>query len=170
MDAWLNDIASETPSYRRSIVFRERFQERVFDASTDDSLSRSCLVVLRERYENPAWEYKPKRTDFSEEEQDFMDYFEKERYFMPTLLQTLGDRLMRQLETRVDITSDPDWNWYSSVETLLSLDSEKAVDYRIPYKGRFIPTSYYLLIQRRSHPFEGFVIIDNDLGEMPKTN
>lgn len=160
MDAWSSDKASGTASYRRSIVFRERFQERVFDASTDEILSNSCLIVLRERYENPAWGYKPQRDDFTEEEKEFVEYFQRERYFLPSLLQKMGDRILRQIDTRVDITSDPDWNWYSSVQNLLALPSEKAIDYRIPYKGRLIPTSYYLLTQRRSYPFEGFVILD----------
>jgi hypothetical protein len=160
----VNWSASETPQpqYDRSIVFRERFQEKIYDASTDQILSHSCLIVLRERYDNPAWNYKPSITNLTEDEKEFMEFFSKERYFLPHLLQQMGDRILRQIEASTNITDDPEWVWFSSLEHLLALPANKAVDYRIPYRGRLIPTSYFLLIQRRMRPFEGFVILDKN--------
>ena len=153
------DNALET--YPRSIIFQERYQERIFNAENDDVLAESCLVVLRERHDNPAWGYKPALKDISEEEQEFIDFLNTDYNFLPILMQKMAESIKRRIEARIDTTSDPDWTWYTSVENLLALPTKQATGYKIPYKGRYIPTSYYLLLQRRHHPHEGFVIVDN---------
>lgn len=148
-------------SYKRTIVFKERTQERILDASTDEILAFSCLNVLRDRYENPAWGYKPTYKDLTEEEAEFLEYIEHDYYLLPVLLQHLSMSIKKRIEARLDVSSDPDWTWYEAVQNLLALPPEQAVGYKIPYKGRYIPTSYYLLLQRRDHPYESFVIVDN---------
>lgn len=149
------------PKYSRSIIFQERHQERIFNASDDRCLSESCLILLRERYLNPIWGYRPEQKDITEEERDFLEFYKTDHYMLPALMLRAADGIKRRIESRLDVTSDPDWTWYSSVESLLELSPEVAVDYKIPYKGRLIPTSYFLLIQRRSNPNEGFVLVDS---------
>lgn len=148
------------PLYARSIIFQERNHERVFNASDDRILSESCLILLRERYLNPIWGYRPEQKGLTEEERDFLEFYRTDYYLLPALMVRVADGIKRRIEARLDVTSDPDWTWYSSVESLLKLPPEVAVDYKIPYKGRLIPTSYFLLIQRRSNPHEGFVLVD----------
>lgn len=146
---------------RHSIVFAEHNnKERVFPASTPQELSEACLIILRERYSNPIWGYKPKGPSLSEEEKDFMDFWEKDSYSLPALLYRQGIRIYNRLIENKEDETDPDWAWYSNVTQLLSLPPEVAVDYRVPYGGRLIPTSYYLLLKRRHYPNENFLIIE----------
>ena len=145
----------------RTVIFREQYQERIFDASDEELLSSACLLVLRERYTNPAWGYKPKRHLLSEEEQQFILFYEAEGQYLPILLKRYADRVLEQIQSRSADEDDPDWSWYHKVEELLSLPEEKATGYKFSYKGRLIPTSYYLLLQRQSHPNESISVVEN---------
>ncbi len=146
---------------RKVIIFSEPYdQERVLPAGTQEELAASCLLILRERYSNPIWGYKPSRFHATEEELDFMVYWENDSNQLPVLLQKQGQRIYERLKANLKDDDDPDWLWYRSVEELLALPSHIAKGYRIGYGGRIMPTAYYLLLKRREIPNEGFVIAE----------
>ena len=147
----------------RTIVFKERFQERVFDASSEELLSAACLMILRERYSNPVWGYRPKTMTPSEEETEFLEFYRTEGKYLPRMLRRHADRIFEQIEERAVDVDDPDWNWYNNVEELLQLPEERAIGYRIPFRGKLIPTTFYLLLQRQNHPNEGLSIVDDGM-------
>lgn len=162
--AWglqVSDMAS-FPDYKRSIIFKERNNERIFDATTDEILAVSCLTVLAERYSNPIWGYCPKQKDLTGEEKEFIEFMETNFDFLPILLQRLATSVKTRIESRVDIDSDPDWTWYNSVESLLALPQDIASSYKVAYKGRLVPTAYYLILQRQHFPNENFVIVTKE--------
>jgi len=145
----------------RSIVFKEQTRERAFGAETDELLSIACLSVLKERYLNSAWGYKPKTQDITPDEVEFLKFYEDEGKYLPAILRRYADRLADQLQARVNVDkSDPDWTWYHTVQDLLNLPQDEAIDYKIPFRGRIIPTSYYLLLQRQNHPHESLSLVD----------
>lgn len=145
----------------RAIVFHEaNGYERVLDASTDEILAASCLLILRERYKNPIWAYKPEIKTLTEDERDFLDYWENEHKDLPALLYKFGKRTYERLQDRIAEDADPDWNWYYSVEDLLKIPQDRAVAYKVSYRGRYIPTAYYLILKRREFPNESFALIE----------
>ena len=143
------------------IIFIEQGnRERVFPANTQDELAESCLLILRERYSNPVWGYKPQQQNLSDEEKDFMVFWEQDSYVLPALLYRQGKRIYERLIEQEEDDTDPDWAWYSNVGQLLELPPERAIGYKVPYGGRYIPTSYYLLLKRRHYPNENFLIAE----------
>lgn len=143
------------------IIFSEPGgQERVLPAATQEELALSCLLVLRERYLNEAWGYQPKNYNATDEELDFIQYWEREANQLPELLYKQGERLYERLKANLKAEDDPDWIWYRSVQKLLSLSPDIAKRYRIGYGGRVMPTAYYLLLKRKHYPNEDFVIAE----------
>ena len=151
-------MSSRAPT--KSIIFKEKHQERAFDASNDDLLAESCLLVLRERYENPAWNYKPRRNELALDEIEFIEFYDSEGRYLPKILKRYADRIYDQLHVRAVDDGDPDWTWYEGVKALLALPQEEAVGYKIPFRGRIIPTSYYLLLQRQNFPNESLTLVN----------
>lgn len=150
--------------FTRSIIFQEQAGEKIMNASTDEDLAKSCLIILKERYENPTlWAYLPANKNITDEEKEFLEFYKTDYFLLPMLLQRMSESVKRRIETRLDEGSDPDWIWYHHVEELLSMTFEVGEGYRIPYKGRYIPTSYYLLLQRRNNPGEGFILVNKEL-------
>lgn len=146
---------------KRVIVFKEKGQERVFPAKDDEELAASCLIILRERFSNPAWGYKPQIQELSEEEQDFLDFWQRENTnFLPTLLYKQGQRIYDRLEERLKDDTDPDWVWYKALKELLSINPDAAKAYKVSFHGKFIPTAYYLLSKRRYNTHEDFYILE----------
>lgn len=146
---------------RKVIIFSEPYgQERILPAADQEELAESCLLILRERYSNPIWGYKPTSYMATEEELDFLDFWETESNQLPVLLQKQGQRLYERLKANLKDDDDPDWIWYRSVEELLALPANIARDYRVGYGGRIMPTAYYLLLKRKDHPDEGFVLAE----------
>jgi hypothetical protein len=148
-------------SYRfsRSIVFKEENNERVFNASTDDLLAESCLIVLRERYNNPAWNYKPLQNNLEVDEVEFLSFYELEGRYLPQILKRYADRIFDQLNVHASHEDDPDWTWYEGVKTLLALPPDEASGYKIHFRGRVVPTSYYLLLRRQNLPNESISLV-----------
>lgn len=149
------------PQLDRLIVFKSRAKDIMLDASTEDKLSESCLTILRQRFNDPVWNYKPYVEEFSEAEKDFLTYWETENInTLPELLYQHGENLSQRLYARIAEENTPEWAWYHSVEQLLSLPVEKAISYRVPYRGVYLPTSYYLLLRRRENKNEGFYMLN----------
>ncbi len=142
------------------IIFSEPGEERILPAGTLDELATSCLLILRERYTNTIWGYQPKHTSLSNEEEDFISFWESESNVLPRLLKKHGQRIYDRLKDASADADDPDWIWYRSVEELLALPPDIAKGYRVGYGGRIIPTSYYLLLKRKENPNEGFVLAE----------
>jgi hypothetical protein len=145
---------------KRAIIFTENNQERIFPANTDEELAESCLLILRERYSNPIWGYQPYMKNISDEEKDFIEYWENDAHSLPALLYRQGKRTYERLKDNISEDTDPDWVWYHSVEELLSLKPDKAIAYKVGYGGRLIPTAYYLLLKRKDYPNENFVLAE----------
>lgn len=145
----------------RKIVFKEQFQERVFLVETEQQLAETCLNILRERYTNPAWGYKPdaETGELNEQEKEFLEFYIEEGRYLPALLKRHADRIFQQLNVSTPAASDVQREWYESVEQLLSLPPNQAVMYKLPFKAKLIPTSYYLLLQREHFPGEGLMFI-----------
>lgn len=146
-------------AFLRSIVFKEENKERVLNASTEDLLAESCLLILRERYNNPAWNYKPQQDNLKADELEFLNFYEMEGSYLPIILKRYADRIFDQLNVRASHEDDPDWTWYKGVETLLTLPPDEASGYKIHFRGRVIPTSYYLLLRRQNLPNESVSLI-----------
>ena len=56
---------------KRILVLEEKHGNRYFDASTDKLLAQASLIVLKERYEEGGWYFKPSepsKPDFTEEQ------------------------------------------------------------------------------------------------------
>lgn len=151
---------SKPASKIKAIIFTENNQERILPANSDDELANSCLIVLRERYSNPIWGYKPSLKGITEEEREFIEYWENENKDLPIFLYRQAKRTYERLMDNVSEQNDPDWTWYNSVEELLKLKTEKAIGYKVAYGGRFLPTAYYLLLKRRDYPNENFVLAE----------
>lgn len=145
---------------RQVIIFAEQGQERILPANTQEELALSCFVVLKERYNNPIWGYKPQNLTLTPEENDFIEFWELESNTLPVLLKRHGDRIYDRLKENLKTNDDPDWIWYQKVEELLKLKPEVAQGYKISYGGRIVPTSYYLLLKRKEYPNESFVLAD----------
>lgn len=147
----------------RLIVFKSRKKEIVLDASDDDKLSESCLTILRQRFHDETWHYKPYIESFSTEEQDFVNFWETSNInTLPELLLREGVVLYNRLQSRIseEKEDDENWVWYRTATKLLSLPESKAIGYRIPYKGVYLPTSFYLLMKRRDHEHEDFYLMN----------
>lgn len=147
------------PNPERKIVFVEHLAERSFDVPDDSTLASVCLMILRERYSNPAWGYEPKIAKefvLTEEEQEFLRWFERtDLETLPILLRKHAVRISSQLNQTSNTTNKNEWNWYEAVTMLLNLPKEEAVPSCRAYKGQQIPTALYLLLQRRHNHGEG---------------
>lgn len=143
------------------IIFIEHDdRELILPANTQEELAESCLLVLRERFNNPAWGYKPVNNSLTEEEKDFLHFWETDSNHLPALLYRQGKRLHDRLQENAKEDTDPDWVWYKNVSQLLSLPPDRAIGYKVPYGGRYIPTAYYLLLKRRNYAAENFIIAE----------
>lgn len=151
---------SKSKPKTRAIIFTENNHERIFPAASEEELAASCLLILRERYSNPVWGYRPYMKNITEEEKDFIQYWEHDAHSLPALLYRHGKRTYERLKDNISEDTDPDWVWYRSVQELLELSPNKAIAYKVAYGGRFIPTAYYLLLKRRNYPNESFVLAE----------
>lgn len=143
------------------IIFIEHNdQEKILPANTQEELAASCLLILRERFNNPAWGYKPVNDTHTAEEKDFLDFWETDSNHLPALLYRQGKRLYDRLIENAKEDTDPDWVWYRNVAQLLELPEDRAVGYKVPYSGRYIPTAYYLLLKRRHYTAENFILAE----------
>lgn len=158
----MNKIQAVAHFPTRTIVFKEHSRERVFDASTDELLAAACLLILRERYHNPVWGYKPRDNGLDKEEVQFLEYCETYGLdHLPYLLKRQAERMLSQLEGKQDNSDfNPDWVWYRNVQELLTLPEDEAISYKAPYRGRLVPTAYLLLMRRQNHPHEGVLILE----------
>lgn len=147
----------------RKVVFKEHLSERIFLVETEETLAKACLIILHQRYSNPAWGYKPSYTaELTEDEQDFLDFYEEEGAYLPALLKRHAERIYNQLNTSQHNPAGAaqQWEWYNSVTQLINMPEERAVNYKVPYKGKLVPTAYFLLSQRAYFPGEGIMFVE----------
>lgn len=161
----MNKIQAVAHFPTRTILFRENNRERIFDASSDELLSAACLLILRERYHNPIWGYKPKDSGLDREELELLEYCENHGVeHLPILLKRHAERLLTQFEGKTDNTDfNPDWVWYRNVQEFLTLPEDTAINYKASYRGRLVPTSYLLLIKRQDHPKESLMLLEGGI-------
>ncbi len=146
------------PQPNRRIVFTEHLNQRVFAVPTDEALAEACLLILKERFSNPVWNYKPatpRENLPTNEEIEFLKWHDTINLTsLPILVRKHVQRIYTQLTEHTNWATKHEWDWYDTVSQLLSLEKTDAMSYRKPYKGRYIPTSYYLLLQREHNPGE----------------
>lgn len=105
--------------------------ERVFLAESEEQLAKACLLILRERYSNPAWGYKPSYgKELTQEELEFLEFYEQEGKYLPVLLRKHAERIYNQLNVTPNAAVEAQWEWYEAVEELLSMPEERAVGYK----------------------------------------
>lgn len=158
----MNKIQAVAHFPTRTIVFREQNRERVFDASSDELLAAACLLILRERYHNPIWGYKPRDNGLDKDEIEFLNYCDMYGIeHLPFLLKKQAERMLTQLDGKQDHSEfNPDWVWYRNVQELLTLPEDEAIGYKASYRGRLVPTSYLLLCRRQNHPNESLMLVE----------
>lgn len=150
----------------RKIVFKEHLAERHFLVENEEQLAKACLNILNERYHNPAWGYKPAYgQELSEDEIEFIEFYETEGQYLPSLLKRHAERIYNQLNTTQNNPTGSviQWEWYESVTQLLSMPVERAINYKVAYKGKLVPSAYHLLAQRAYFPGEGLMFIGTTL-------
>lgn len=150
------------------LVAREKHGDRYFDASTPELLAAASLKLLRERMKE-GWYVKPDsvNTGFTKEQKAFLELTDEDIEALPAVVREETHKkvlALREKAERLRSFDAEEMQWYTQVEALLALPTEKAANRTITQgKGtrweRSYPKAFYLLNARDDAEYEGVEVV-----------
>lgn len=132
---------------RYLVVKLSNGEEEEHHVPSHHALAEACYEILKSRLGNKNYKYKPSRMRMTYQELEFVEWYDLEKEHLPSLIGTEAHKLNEKIMAQTSI-QDEEKEWFESLKKLLAMSKENILKYQVPYSGRMVPTTYYLLVRR----------------------
>jgi hypothetical protein len=143
------------------LTFREKNEDRYFDASTPEKRALACLTVLRDRMKDSYWYTRPEQPEFSQETLDLAAVDDEAFFTTSGLPESIASDLYsrhfaaKQRIRNAQAEFDQENSWFVRADAVLALSEEDFLkDLAENPKQRSEPE--LLLAARDDYEYEGF--------------
>ncbi len=147
------------------VIFKEKYGERMYDASTEEALQKAFYSILKERSALGYWYYEPTPVEESLTSYITPEY-EAYESISPEVLATLPEEVQKKaryipnMRARLTREYETEKKWWDNLQLILSLPFDEAFKLKQPYGNR--GREQYLIedtIEARSdYEYEGYTI------------
>ena len=147
------------------VIFKEKYGDRMFDASTEEALQKAFYSVLKERFAMGYWYYEPTPVEETLARYITPEY-EAYEAISPEVLATLPEEVQKKarhipnMRNRLTREYEADKQWWDNLQLILSLSFDEASKLKRPYgtRGRVKYLIEDTIEARSDYEYEGYDI------------